>query len=606
MDVFNLVEDKKLFSLMDKYSENIKTGENLKSIILNSKNAEIIIPVLGMQGMGKSTLINAFLSENILPNDADETTCVPVEVKYGIEEKAIIYFNDSNKTKEVNTREELNEYVDNMYNKANEKNVSHIVLYRNVQMLKNGITIVDLPGVGSLTKNNEKTTMRYVKNLCSAIFVIPTTPTIRRTEEIFIKGLWSQFSSVIFVQNSFGESKREIKESVEFNTKVLRKIADEIQVPFNDEIIVVNAYDAAKGKINNNNELIEKSNIKMLIDKTNEAVLNWSQNIEVNLYKKIKLSLSSCKMFIGKRIDEYKMSKKDLEEQLKKEEDTFFNNTKNIEKQIENIEDSLDENEKVIKKFARSESENCVKNIRQSTFRVIDSGIVDGDKLSEAFKHYQEEYCSELINEYIKISNKVIIDLKEQIQELGNIIEDENSISIDAMYFNNGESFKFEKGIPIVMNLVGGIGGIGAITTVSSAVTTALETGTLGIVAGPVGFVVGLVAGATVGLVANILGNGMKNKITNTRAESTKREIQKCLDDLEDQFNENIVENYKKIYDMVSEYCESYVESRRKEYKDLKRKNIEKLKKDYVPKYKIEELTEDLNYFTEKEKIINE
>ncbi|MCI7267773.1 MAG: dynamin family protein [Mollicutes bacterium] len=596
MDVFNLVEDKKLFSLMDKYSENMKIGENLKSIILNSKNAEIIIPVLGMQGMGKSTLINAFLSENILPNDADETTCVPVEVKYGIEEKAIIYFNDSNKTKEVNTREELNEYVDNMYNKANEKNVSHIVLYRNVQMLKNGITIVDLPGVGSLTKNNEKTTLRYVKNLCSAIFVIPTTPTIRRTEEIFIKGLWSQFSSVIFVQNSFGESKREIKESVEFNTKVLRKIADEIQVSFNDEIIVVNAYDAAKGKINNNNELIEKSNIKMLIDKTNEAVLNWSQNIEVNLYKKIKLSLSSCKMFIGKRIDEYKMSKKDLEEQLKKEEDAFLKNTKNIEKQIEKIEDSLDENEKVIKKFARSESENCVKNIRQSTFRVIDSGIVDGDKLSEAFKHYQEEYCSELINEYIKISNKIIIDLKEQIQEIGNIVENENSMSIDAMYFNNGESFKFEKAIPIATNLTGFyLGGI----IIKDAVGG-------GLVAGPIGVVVGIAKGVATGLAFSIFGKGIKNKITNKRGESTKRELQKCLDDLEDQINENIVGNYKKIYDKVLKSCESYLENRKKEYKYIKEKNIEKLQKDYVPKYKIEELTEDLNYFAEKEKILNE
>ncbi|MDY4544805.1 MAG: hypothetical protein SPE00_05790, partial [Bacilli bacterium] len=266
-----------------------------------------------------------------------------------------------------------------------------------------------------------------------------------------------------------------------------------------------------------------------------------------------------------------------------------------------------DENEKVIKKFARSESENCVKNIRQSTFRVIDSGIVDGDKLSEAFKHYQEEYCSELINEYIKISNKVIIDLKEQIQELGNIIEDENSISIDAMYFNNGESFKFEKAIPIAIDLAGGVAGIKAGGIIGTAVTELIkDSAILGGMAGPAGIVVGLVAGATIGLVASIFGNGIKNKITNKREETTKHEIQKCLDDLEDKFNEDIVGNYKKIYDMVSEYCESYLENRKKEYKYIKEKNIEKLQKDYVPKYKIEELTEDLNYFAEKEKILNE
>ena len=62
------------------------------------------------------------------------------------------------------------------------------------------------------------------------------------------------------------------------------KYLDKLEFDDIYDIIEVNPYLF----LIDNNELIEKSNIKMLIDKTNEAVLNWSQNIEVNLYKKIK------------------------------------------------------------------------------------------------------------------------------------------------------------------------------------------------------------------------------------------------------------------------------------------------------------------------------
>ena len=106
--------DQKLADFLDAYSDTKESlGSGILKSIKNSKRSELIIPVLGMQGMGKSTLINGLLEENILPNDADETTCVPVEVKFGTTECAIVHFFDKKNEIIVHTREELNEYVDN-------------------------------------------------------------------------------------------------------------------------------------------------------------------------------------------------------------------------------------------------------------------------------------------------------------------------------------------------------------------------------------------------------------------------------------------------------------------------------------------------------------
>ena len=81
-----IIGDSRFLELIDKYSSAIGDGSKASEVICkvaqNVRNPELIVPVLGSQGMGKSTLINAILGVNILPNDADETTCVPVEIRY--------------------------------------------------------------------------------------------------------------------------------------------------------------------------------------------------------------------------------------------------------------------------------------------------------------------------------------------------------------------------------------------------------------------------------------------------------------------------------------------------------------------------------------------
>ena len=58
--------DSTLIAFLDKYSDmQDSVGTNLMNSIKKAKDAEVIIPVLGMQGMGKSTLINGLLKENI-------------------------------------------------------------------------------------------------------------------------------------------------------------------------------------------------------------------------------------------------------------------------------------------------------------------------------------------------------------------------------------------------------------------------------------------------------------------------------------------------------------------------------------------------------------
>lgn len=597
MGIESLGKDKRFIQIMNNYSEVESLGEVISKIIENRNNNEIIIPVLGLQGMGKSTLVNSILAENILPNDADETTCVPVEVKYGKNEKALVYFKDSKETIKAFTREDLNEYVSNEFNPGNSKKVSHIVLYRDLPILRNGVTIVDLPGVGSLTKENEETTMRYIKNLCTAIFVIPTTPTIRRKEELFIKSVWMQFSSAIFVQNRFGENKREVLEAVDFNKTILKNISKSIKTSFDNEIVVVDAYNAVLGKLNNDEDLVCQSNIKSLTNKLELLVANWSDNESNNIKARTKLLIEECKARLNKLKEEALLSEQQLKERHEKEEEIFKSNTKKIEKKVEEIEEFLDDKEYEVKEFAKNQAKICTENIRSNIFRIIDSGVVDGSMITEAFDNYQQQYVSDVINEYFELKESITDELSDIVQELDDIIQVENKLSISSLSFSNGNAFKFEKVLQVGIDIAGGLGGVWVSIQVGGA---------LGSFGGPVGVIVGGLAGAAVSIVAGVIGNKSKKAITNTRGRETKRQIEPLIEEIGEIIKREIIGGYQVISNEVNNSLETYIKNRKKELKEIKARNIENINKDYISKLDLNVLTDDYNYLVNKEKTIDE
>lgn len=585
--------DKKLVDFLDRYSDTQESvGTNLLHIIKNMDNAEVIIPVLGMQGMGKSTLINGLLKENILPNDADETTCVPVEVKFGTKECAIVHFFDKSSTITVHTREELNEYVDNNYNPANEKRVARIELFRNNEMLKNGMVIVDLPGVGSLTKENENTTKRYVENLCSAIFVIPTVPTIRNKESLFIKSLWSQFSKAIFVQNDWGETKDEIRESMDFNNKVLRNIAEELHNPYDNDIVLVNVYNAIAGSLSNDVALVNSSNIRTLYDKIMQLSSNWEKERENVIFTRLKLCIEFVKGIILKRLSDIGKSKEQIKLENDKKISEFNQGTIELLNKINALKSYLREQEDEIYFIAKAKSKECSKKIRAAIYKVIDSGVYDGEYLSSAFADIQEEETKDFMNEIIDLFMNIKFEVESRFDEIQQI-EFENEINIHSVEYSSDSSTKWEKGFQLAANIGGGVVGVLGAGAGAAAIYSALG---IAAASGPAGWVVAGVGLAIYG-VFSLLGWRVKKYVQSDRADKAKRQISEKIDEIELSLMKIIPEKYADFSLSCNETLDNILK-----YRDIELAKLKEYMSEGVSNEDEDVLKADLDYIINKQK----
>lgn len=580
-------ENDKIFEILNKYSDENNYTKVLLDLQSKVDNADIVVPFLGTQGAGKSTMINSLIEEEILPNEADETTCIPVEIRYEEEAKTMVYF-EKNKSQVINNnKESIAQYVDNNFNPGNEKKVSHIVIYRPYEILKTGLVIVDLPGVGSLTKANQETTVEYIKNLATAIFVISTTPPILKSEAKFIANVWKNVNSAIFVQNIWDDnSSTEIEDGLNHNKGILNDIAETNGINYEGEIIAVNAYAAAKGFNDNNSKLISKSNIDALRKKLKDFSINYKETMDIGLKNRALTITNLVKEKIQVQIDNSSKTKEELVEEYKKAKDVYEEENYTIKTMVRRLEDRVYEASQNSKKYATELSRLKGEKLRASLYELIDKGLTDGSMLNDAFKDLQVEYCIEACEEATNWLNNVCEDLQKDFNELEDCVFESNQDGKTISFEKKG-AFKWEKIVKTGIMLGADIGGVIAFGAV------------VGAVAGPVGVVAGVAAGLAISLIGMGFGSLVKNGVTAARAKQTKTEIEPKL--------EMVVENIEQSVKTYSRECFDKINETVKNLWNVRKQGLEEIEEDIKKvKYREENIEQQVKDMKEDLSIIKE
>jgi GTPase SAR1 family protein len=157
------------------------------------------VVVVGEFKRGKTTFVNALLGAEVLPAAVIPLTSVVTAVTWGDEIRAEITLLDG-RVEEI-PPVELARYVTERGNPENSLGVRRAVLSFPAEQLRDGVFLVDTPGVGSIYAHNTETARAFIREADVAIFLTSADPPISAAELEFLEEVDGETVELFFVLN---------------------------------------------------------------------------------------------------------------------------------------------------------------------------------------------------------------------------------------------------------------------------------------------------------------------------------------------------------------------------------------------------------------------
>lgn len=229
-------------------------GAHISGLLEKLQQNRFHLVVLGAFKRGKSTLINALLGEAVLPTAVVPLTSVVTILGYG--EKLDIEVHFQNGQRRRITQPELVEYITEKGNPRNRKGVREVEIAFPSEYLRDGVRIIDTPGVGSVYSHNTEVAYNYLPQVDAAVFVVTVDPPLSAAEQEFLKDIREYVHKLFFVLNKIDYVEEpERQEALEFTSQVLQaNLATERVM-----IFPMSAKLALEGKHNGKGDLLKAS-----------------------------------------------------------------------------------------------------------------------------------------------------------------------------------------------------------------------------------------------------------------------------------------------------------------------------------------------------------
>ena len=214
----NIIRFNALVSKIDPlYKAQHKEGdiETMKKLLQKASINEVSVLICGEFKRGKSSFINAFLGEGICPADPGIATSVVSIIRYGTERKVTRFYGDiKNLKSEVVPFDKIEKYAKGTSLEVD--NTIMLIIELPSDKLKNGLVLMDTPGVGGLDPRHLFLTLYVMPKADVTFFVVDAGEPLSSTELDFYKDKILQYapSAKIVLNKSDLKSKEELEQLI--------------------------------------------------------------------------------------------------------------------------------------------------------------------------------------------------------------------------------------------------------------------------------------------------------------------------------------------------------------------------------------------------------
>ncbi|MGI9953550.1 dynamin family protein [Moorellaceae bacterium AZ2] len=140
----------------------------------------------------------------------------------------------------------MSQLVTETGNPHNHKGISAVEVYYPSPLLREGVVLIDTPGIGSTFRHNTEVTLNFLPQCDAALFLVSADPPVTEVEVEFLKAVRVKVSHLFFVLNKIDYlSEEEIASLKLFLKKVLR---EQVGMEENPIIFCVSARQGLEAK----------------------------------------------------------------------------------------------------------------------------------------------------------------------------------------------------------------------------------------------------------------------------------------------------------------------------------------------------------------------
>ena len=611
--------------------------------------------VLGEFKRGKSTFINALLKNELLPADVTPCTAVINEIKWGDNPTAYLYISPDVESLPEQVPDAVQEHFDQFLFESQNQSISplkipieqlnelvtitdlsqeqgkaiaqspyeKVEIFYPLELCKNGVEIIDSPGLNE-HKTRTQVTTNYLSRVDAVLFVTMVSQLASQSEKQVIEQLREMgHKEIFFVINRWDEvtkasDKKRVRDFANASLAPLTSLGE-------DGLFFISALDALDGYLDQDDELIEQSNLiplenalaKFLTEERGRIKLRQpSQELLSNLEKVSNQIIPDQLAMLDSSYEEIKKRYEERQPLLEQAKSTRYNIHEKLEDEINILEDRIkqqvksmifgmiDEIDKNYDSFQAETQFNFLNTQYEEQAEKIALEIVNSINsfIESQQQQWQEKTIKPIIeNKLTQILEGIKIDIQSLIQKLKSVTQYVTKQSsqdltegldseVDQLMATAFQVY-LEKLDQDASSYYGGTEGLVKSIGVQLAIITSLIFVTI---SNPLGWVIGIVGFLiTIGPFKNLLpGNQLSeytdfdSKIKEAVIEKYKEELQTSVNSKSNEVANEIKQNLEIIIESIDQTLENKIQSCQEQVESAlqrlseKEEEIEQSKKD--------------------------
>jgi GTPase Era involved in 16S rRNA processing len=465
---------------------------NLQNIV---QSTTFKVMILGEFKRGKSTFINSLLGEEILPAFATPCTAIINEVKWGETQRAVLHFNQVDgeaikKFREISVNE-IEEYVvikdDIDQSQAiNESPYEKLELFWPLELCKNGVEIIDSPGLNE-HKTRQQVTESYLITVDAIILVLSCEQLFSKSEQEVVDNKLRPMGheDIFFVCNRINLINR--KEIDRVKQSAITKLSSRTRLGA-EGIFFIDALGALEGKLDDNNEALQKSGVPQLEVVLQKFLTNERGRVKIlRPAQELKNAINEVRKTIPEQVSMLKIDVAELEKRYAAAQEPLKileEKRRNIVKKLEfSIEDTKEQVSYQTKDFCRElvpkiktiaqeyQLQTEIKLLFQDPRPSIEAAVKEitgylETQLEAEFSNWQRSELEPLLAKRMEhIKSSLEDEAREFINRVDNLRLELSGVSISKVEVSKGDvGVRDVSAVERIFSAAGGflIGGIGA------------------------------------------------------------------------------------------------------------------------------------------------